>query len=237
MDRTAALRTLSRPSGLFVVILALFLAGCDATGPGSSAPEPSPEEAAQEIPAFDGATDVSVPGPAAAVTQAEARSAAATIPVADGWTLLSVPLDSTAAIENAFPSCSSAFVYEPGGGYQSVPDADPLPPGRGAFLNCTADTVSVSGPVPDPTVSLSDGWNLIGPHAQTVATGDLSTHPEGLLETSFFAFDPDGGYTAADSLRPGHGYWVKAGGPGTLPRYTRSLWSRASTGRRPRLRY
>lgn len=72
-------------------------------------------------------------------------------------------------------------------------ESEPLPPGRGAFLNCNADTASVSGPVPNPTVSLSEGWNLIGPHAQAVAPSDLSTDPEGLLETSFYGFEPDGG--------------------------------------------
>jgi len=217
MHCPAALRSGSRPPGLswlFLGTVALVLVACDASGP--STPTDASAPPVNRIPGFSQAASVSTPGPAAAVDRGAIPTATATIPVADGWTLLSVPLDSTAAIEAAFPTCASAFVYEPGAGYQSVPDSEALPPGRGAFLNCTADTASVSGPVPDPTVPLSAGWNLIGPHAQAVAASELSTDPGGLLETSFFKFDPGTGYAATDSLHPGNGYWVKADEAGTL---------------------
>lgn len=198
---------------------ALLVAACDSAGPTTDDPSDSEERSAVDgIPSFSPGSALSVPAGNASVSpsQTSASSTTATLPLADGWNLVSVPLDSTGSVGEAFPSCSAAFVYETGSGYQSVPDTAPLPAGHGAFLNCTADTTSVSGTEPPPTLSLGEGWNLIGPHAQAAATDAISTDPAGILETSFFAFQPGSGYAAADTLRPGNGYWVKAGADGTL---------------------
>jgi len=70
--------------------------------------------------------------------------------------------------------------------------------------------------VPDASINLSAGWNLVGVHDEAVAASAVTTTPSGLLETGFFAFVPGSGYEPPDSLRPGNGYWIKASAAGTL---------------------
>ena len=140
------------------------------------------------------------------------------IPLAEGWNLVSVPL---AAEDPSFgavlPLCESGFFFEPGSGYSDIAEGDSLAPGRGLFANCSAGTATVSGQAPDSsTVAVAQGWNIIGPLADSVHVDSITGTPPGLVQTSFFGFDPNGGYQGASTLSPGDGYWVKAGESGTL---------------------
>ncbi|MFB6278562.1 MAG: FG-GAP-like repeat-containing protein [Salinibacter sp.] len=162
------------------------------------------------------ATDGSAADTATATIDVQADSTVRTIPLADGWSLVAVPLQTEAPSFGAVLSpCFSGFFFEPGVGYQPVADGDPLPPGQGLFANCSGGSVEVTGTrVDTPTVAVESGWNLVGPFADPVAAGSVGSTPEGIVQTPFFGFA--GGYQAADTLRPGRGYWVKATESGTL---------------------
>ncbi|PSQ87819.1 MAG: hypothetical protein BRD30_08155, partial [Bacteroidetes bacterium QH_2_63_10] len=140
------------------------------------------------------------------------------IPLAEGWNLVSVPLEAPDPSFGALlPLCGSGFFFEPGSGYSGIAEGDSLVPGRGLFANCSAGTATVSGQAPDSsTVAVAQGWNIIGPLADSVHVDSITGTPPGLVQTSFFGFDASGGYQGASVLSPGRGYWVKAGESGTL---------------------
>lgn len=138
-----------------------------------------------------------------------------TIPLADGWTLASVPLVTGQTFGDLFPPCQSGFLFEPGTGYVPLENEESVPLGRGFFANCSADTLQVQGvPRDSSSISVDEGWNIVGALDKTVATESVSSEPEGIVQTGFFGFDQ--GYQSADSLFPGQGYWVKVSQPGEL---------------------
>lgn len=144
----------------------------------------------------------------------EEASPSRTLVLADGWTFLSLPVDVDQSFGALLPGCSSGFVYEPGAGYTALADDASLPAGRGAVLNCAADTLTVTG-TPPSTVAVAEGWNLVGTGADTLAPA-VDTTPADVLVSSFFRRPAGEGYTVAPQLVPGESYWVKAAAAGTL---------------------
>jgi hypothetical protein len=139
------------------------------------------------------------------------------VPIAAGWNLLSVPLQAEDPSFGAvLPLCESGFFFEAGSGYNGIAEGDPVPVGRGLFANCSAGTAEVTGQAPAPTIEVAEGWNIIGPLADSIDVGSITSDPAGIVQSSFFGFDPAGGYQNASTLGPGGGYWVKAGESGTL---------------------
>jgi hypothetical protein len=133
--------------------------------------------------------------------------------ILNGWNLLSLPLRSFEYATDSLyqESTSRAFGYS--GGYHAV---DSLVHGYGYWLKFNSTTVaSIRGvSVTEDTIALSSAWNLVGSISMPVAVGDIVTLPPGIITSSFFEYD--GGYHVADSLRPGRGYWVKAGQAGEM---------------------
>lgn len=132
--------------------------------------------------------------------------------VAEGWNLLSVPVLAADMSKDAlFPtSTSNAFMFD--GGYQI---AETLENGAGYWLKfAAAENVSVSGMQNNMPVDVVQGWNLIGPFDMSVMVADITTMPAGIISSNFFGFE--NGYTAADELMPGMGYWIKVSDAGEL---------------------
>lgn len=133
--------------------------------------------------------------------------------VTSGWNMLSLPLtvtDLRAAI--VYPSAiSPAFVYE--NGYRSP---EILPYGLGYWLKFPSNaTLSITGEKRlSDTVRLVEGWNMIGSISASVLATNMETRPPGLLASSFFAYEE--GYTVADTVKSGQGYWIKSNGTGDL---------------------
>ncbi len=129
------------------------------------------------------------------------------------WNMLSVPL----LVQNyqkssLFPSAiSAAFAYQ--GGYVSK---DTLENGAGFWLKFITDEfVSISGyTIPDDTITVSSGWNMIGSISSPVAVVDITSDPPAMITSSFFGYDE--GYSTTDTIYPGKGYWVKVTQPGSL---------------------
>lgn len=137
------------------------------------------------------------------------------LPVKAGWNLLSLPVDAAGATREAtFPSAvSNAFVYDSG---YSV--ADTLVRGRGFWLKfAAAETITVTGaPNGSASITLREGWNMIGGINDPAAVSETQTTPAGIVASKYFGFLPASGYQSTDTLWPGMGYWVKAGQGGTL---------------------
>lgn len=138
------------------------------------------------------------------------------ITLAEGWNFISVPVQTDLSFEELLPECSSGFLYAPGEGYTAIDSSDPLPAGKGAAVQCEADTTSVSGSVASPTLQVEAGWNLIGSVEDTVDVAAITTSPAGMLESDFFKLPPGEGYEPAMELHPGKGYWVKTAEAGTI---------------------
>lgn len=138
------------------------------------------------------------------------------IPVQAGWNLLSLPVSPVDCHKDTlFPaSVSDALRFR--NGYQAV---DSIGNGYGFWLKFpSAGTIAVTGQGRFiDTLELRKGWNLVGVHSTPVAIGKITTSPPGLVAYSqFFRYVPGAGYTYADTLRPGQGYWVKSEGAGSM---------------------
>jgi hypothetical protein len=133
--------------------------------------------------------------------------------VSDGWNLLSVPfLAEDTLVTGLYPGATSqAFVYL--GGYSAQASVSN---GPGYWIKFGgAQEVSYSGPlVASDSVPVAQGWNILGSVSDPVAVASISSIPGGLVTSPFYAYD--GGYSVADSIFPGAGYWVKVSAPGTL---------------------
>jgi len=135
------------------------------------------------------------------------------INVTDGWNIVSIPAVLTDMMVNSvFPDAvSSAFEFNTS--YQSV---DQFENGKGYWLkfeNQGAYPVSgfenLSNEIP-----VVSGWNLVGGYDYDIPVSNISSEPAGIMISNFFDFN--GGYTQANVLVPGKGYWIRCSSVGTL---------------------
>jgi hypothetical protein len=130
----------------------------------------------------------------------------------DGWNLLSLPLEvGNADRDSVFPAGGPAFVYT-----DRYEIAETISCGRGFWMKFGAGaTVPASGtPLFLDTVEVTAGWNLIGSIAVPVARSHVASDPPGMIAGAIYGFS--GAYFDADSIVPGHGYWVKVNRGGSL---------------------
>jgi hypothetical protein len=136
------------------------------------------------------------------------------VPVQAQWNIVSNPIEGGAsAVTSLYPTAvSSAFAFIPSTGYNATAS---MAPGLGYWLKFGASgTATLQGmPLLDDSVSVAAGWNLVGSLAQPIAAASVS--PVGTRVISQF-FRYQTGYVVADSLLPGHGYWVNVSAPGAL---------------------
>ena len=129
------------------------------------------------------------------------------------WNLVSLPRRaSTGQVSTLFPSAKSpAFSYFDG--YQA---RDSMEMGVGYWLKCSANSTAriVGTSVEAETVSVRQGWNLIGSIAEPVAASSITSDPPSMVTSRFFGYS--GSYVRSDSIKPGHAYWVKASQDGFL---------------------
>jgi photosystem II stability/assembly factor-like uncharacterized protein len=133
-----------------------------------------------------------------------------------GWNILSIPLTSTNDSRkiHVFPTAvSNAFGYNVGTGYFV---ADTLKNGRGYWVKYAgAQAVPIEGlPRTLDTISVSNGWNLIGSISNPVARTSILQFPSNIVISSYFGYS--GSYFAADTISPSKGYWVKVNSSGKL---------------------
>ncbi len=131
-----------------------------------------------------------------------------------GWNLVSLPVEADdMSFSSIFPDASSnAFIFVPGDGYQVVSQGEV---GKGYWLKFeSAAGQSMNGGQHTGNIPVEQGWNLMGPMHYPVNTDDISSIPAGIIASGFFSFS--GGYSIADELHYGHGYWVKSSEAGEL---------------------
>ena len=137
-----------------------------------------------------------------------------TFQLTDGWNLISVPfLVSDVAKTSLFPtSISRAFAYH--GRYIA---SDSLMSGKGYWLKFpSSQDVSLPGvPIAAETVTVTQGWNMIGSIAVPVPTDSITSIPPGIITTNFFGNNGTS-YSIATAISPGKGYWVKANQNGSI---------------------
>jgi hypothetical protein len=144
--------------------------------------------------------------------------------VLDRWNLVSVPvtvIDYTKT--TVFPTAvSDAFAFE--NGYVSEPT---LTNGVGYWMKFNgAQSISLLGNLRTlDTVSINEGWNLIGSISSSVDVAQIISDPPGIVTSQFFGYS--GGYTASSFIEPGKAYWVKTNQAGSLI-LTTSVMSRTS---------
>jgi hypothetical protein len=104
------------------------------------------------------------------------------------------------SIAALFPGALSVFGY--GQGYQQVTG---IVAGRGYWLNLPEPAaLDVQGAVPGLTWDLPAGWSMVGPSSVSLDMSAL----RGAYATVVSVFGFTGGYQAAATMDPGHGYWI-----------------------------
>lgn len=134
--------------------------------------------------------------------------------VQEEWNLISLPLDADPADVAALTDAAEeGTLYEYDGSYQPV---ETLEPGHGYWAKfSSADTYSVPGlPVATQSIELSEGWNLVAGIGATVEASQIQD-PNGILIDGTLT-DFDGGYTEAEALSPGDGYWIRTSEAGSI---------------------
>lgn len=74
----------------------------------------------------------------------------------------------------------------------------------------------VSSMIAQDTVQVSPGWNIIGSLSTGAVPQILTTVPPGIIATTFYGYSPGAGYSGADTLKRGLGYWVRVTGSGSV---------------------
>lgn len=129
------------------------------------------------------------------------------------WNMVSLPVHATDSVATAiFPSANSlVFSFE--AGYQAQ---ETLRVGTGYWAKFPADTLFgiVGYPATTATIQVSDRWNLIGSISSSVPAASVTPGAGTAVASPYYTYDA--GYLVATTIHPGHAYWVKVNGSGTL---------------------
>lgn len=141
------------------------------------------------------------------------------------WNMVSVPLGVPDYRKTVvFPTAASnAFGYD--GDFRQW---DTLVTGAGYWLKFgTQAILSIIGsPLLDDTIPVRAKWNMIGSVSEPLSVTLLGSIPPGNIITNYFGYG-DSGYSVADTIYPGKGYWVKANAAGLLAFNTLALAGKA----------
>lgn len=130
------------------------------------------------------------------------------IAVTQDWNMVSIPLTVADQRKSSlFPtSTSDAFAFSLVGGYVHQ---DTLLNRWGYWLKFpSSQTIDMTGNTRDhDTVTVYQGWNMIGSTSAAVGTSTVIQIPPGIVGSPYF--DYAGSYSNADTSKPGRAYWVK----------------------------
>ncbi|MEO8169066.1 MAG: hypothetical protein ABI623_12515, partial [bacterium] len=135
------------------------------------------------------------------------------VPIVNGWNIVSVPVVATDMRSSILYPGASSPTYGYNNGYFT---ADTLFTGKGYWMKFgVADTFTVFGTKVSPsTIAVVSGWNIIGPLDFNARTAAITSTPGGIVTTPYYGYS--NGYSVADTLKRGKGYWVKTSQAGTL---------------------
>ncbi|HLX12552.1 MAG TPA: hypothetical protein VKS81_07050, partial [Bacteroidota bacterium] len=126
-----------------------------------------------------------------------------------GWSLISLPGAPHDVRADAIFSNLAANVFAYNHRYTQ---RDSLVTGLGYWIKpgCIFAEDSLGTPILADTIPLSSGWNLVGALGVTISVGSAQTNPPGAIIGNIYGYSDSTGYTAADSLLPARGYWLKS---------------------------
>jgi|GEM_PF-3367682 len=121
------------------------------------------------------------------------------INIEEGWNIVSIPLLlSDMSVSNLFPNAtSSAFGFD--GAYQAT---STLENAKGYWIKFSAaESIPVTGSDASANITLSQGWNLVGPFQAEIPVSGITTNPAGIITSQFFKFSD--GYSPVSVLHRG----------------------------------
>lgn len=138
------------------------------------------------------------------------------IPISAGWNLVSNPvLDPIPgdSVLQLYPASVNAYAFSFNAAYVQT---FTLVNGKGywaKFGGSATETINGSSLYVD-TIAVTAGWNLIGSISAPLPVAAITSIPAGIVTNNFFGYAA--GYSVADTLLPGQGYWVKVAQSGSL---------------------
>ena len=145
----------------------------------------------------------------------ESQSEEISIYYEENWNLVGLPL----AVEDAsyttlFPESIEETLYSFGDGYDLETS---LMHGEGYWLRFNeAGSTTINGiSINELTISLSEGWNLISGASNPINILDIQD-PDGIIISGTVYGFTLSGYSNAEILEPGNGYWLRANSSGSI---------------------
>jgi hypothetical protein len=125
-----------------------------------------------------------------------------------GWNLISLPRQVAGGGTASVFSGLTARVFGYDLGYRAE---DSLFSGSGYWIEAACGSAeSMNGDSLNSfSISLVTGWNIVGALSVPFAASAVQTNPSVVLGP-YYGYADSSGYTAADTLVPGKGYWVKS---------------------------
>lgn len=147
------------------------------------------------------------------LSRSEAEMAEVPFSYKTGWNLLSLPVTTPGFSKSIlYPDASSkAFFYD-----QQYSISESLYVGRGFWLKFPFGGSSgfIGSPIETLSTSLTKGWNIVGAPNVPIPISSITTSPSNIRSSQFYGFES--GYFAAETLKPGYGYWMKSSSDGQL---------------------
>ena len=137
------------------------------------------------------------------------------VPYSSGWNIVGLPLDVEDALYSIlFPESIEGTLYSFNGGYNL---ATIVTNGEGYWLRFNEEgSTTITGiPINELTISLNEDWNLISGISTSINISDIQD-PDGLIIAGTVYGFALGGYSNAEILEPGKGYWVRANSSGSI---------------------
>jgi len=129
-----------------------------------------------------------------------------------GWNLISLPYISDLKLKTElFPEAvTNAFWFN--GSYVVK---DTLEVKKGYWIKFDQQlSADICGNISNDTISIVNGWNLIGSLDKKIPVSQITTEPSEILTSNFFRYV--GSYQSVDTLIPGYGYWIKSNDNGVI---------------------
>jgi len=137
------------------------------------------------------------------------------VPYSSGWNIVGLPLDvEDASYSILFPESIEGTLYSFNGGYNL---ATIVTNGEGYWLRFNEEgSTTITGiPINELTISLNEDWNLISGISTFINISDIQD-PDGIIISGTVYEFTSGGYSNAEILEPGKGYWIRTNNSGSI---------------------
>jgi hypothetical protein len=137
------------------------------------------------------------------------------VPYSTGWNIVGLPLDvEDASYSILFPESIEGTLYSFNGAYDPATN---LINGEGYWLrfNETGSTTISGTPINELTISLNEGWNLVTGISTPFDVIEINDPDEIIISGTIYEFT-SGGYSNAEILEQGKGYWIRTNNSGSI---------------------